>query len=63
MWPFGTDSFSLIHIDVCAPINFKEVSGLQIFSLTILAGRLWVGSRDGIASNFELFHFRFSSEQ
>ena len=60
MWPFGTVSFSLIHIDGHVPINFKEVSGLEIFSLTILAGRLLVGSRDSIASNFKL---EFSSEQ
>lgn len=60
MWPFGTDSFGLIHIDGCVPINFKEVSGLEIFSWTVLAGRLWVGSRGSTASNFEL---EFSSEQ
>lgn len=59
MWPFGTVSFSLIHIDVHVPTNFKEVSELKIFSLTILAGRLLVGSRDGIASNFKL---EFTSE-
>lgn len=54
MWPFGTVSFSLIHTDGHVPINFKEVSGLKIFSLTILAGGLLVGSRDSIASDFEL---------
>lgn len=64
MWPFGTDSISLIRIDDCMPINFfKEVLGLKIFSWTTLVGRLWGGSRDDIASNFELFHFKFSSEQ
>lgn len=44
MWPFGTVSFSLIHIDGLVPINFKKASGLKIFFLTILAGRLLVGS-------------------
>lgn len=60
MWPFGTVSFSLIHVDGLVPINFKEVSGLKVFSLIILAGRLWAGSRDGTASNLEL---QFSSKQ
>lgn len=60
MWPVGTVSFSLIHTDDCVPINFKEVSGIKIFSLTTLAGRLLVGSRDSITSSFEL---QFSSEQ
>lgn len=60
MWPVGTVGFSLIHTDDCVPINFKEVSGIKIFSLTILAGRLLVGSRDSITSSFEL---EFSSEQ
>lgn len=60
MWPFGTVSFSLIRTDDCVPINFKEVSGIKIFSLTILAGRLLVESRDNIASGLEL---EFGSEQ
>lgn len=35
-------------------VNFKELSGLKIFSLTILAGRVLLGSKDGIDSNFML---------
>jgi len=60
MWPFGTVSFSLIHADGHVSINFKEISGLKVFSSTILAGRLLVGRRDSIASSFKL---EFSSEQ
>lgn len=60
MWPFGIVSFSLIHMDGHVPLNFKELSGLKIFSLTILAGRVLVGSKDGIDSNFML---EFNSEK
>lgn len=60
MWPFRIVSFSLIHMDGHVPINFKELSGLKIFSLTVLARRVLVGSKDGIDSNFVL---KFNSEK